>query len=427
MNYRDRLHDLIPGGAHTYSRGDDQFPYNAPSILKSAKGAYVFDEHGNKYLDYGMGLRSVTIGYSDSEINNAALKQINNGNCLTRASLIELQAAETIVDLIDSADMVKFAKNGSNVTTAALKLARAYTKKEKVCVPSQQPFFSFDDWFIASTPIKQGTALGVREDILPFQYGNIKSLYNLFKDNKNQIAAVMLEPVNNENNFLVQVREICDKFGAILIFDEMITGFRWHLKGAQYLFDVKPDLSTFGKGMANGFSLSALVGKKKIMDQGGIRQEGMERTFLLSSTHGAEMSSLGAFVNTVSVYKKRAVCDKLWSFGKNLVKMFNEEIELADLTNFVKLDGPEVSPVLSFFEEVGKSSPRLRTIFLESMMEKKVIIPWIAISAAHGDKELEITKEAFKYSLLQIKRGLSIGIENVMKGPILKPVFRKFN
>ena len=451
MNYQDRLHNVIPGGAHTYSRGDDQFPYNAPPILERAQGAYIFDKDGNKYLDYGMGLRAVTVGYSDEEINKAAIEQINNGNCLTRPSLIELKAAETIVELIDSADMVKFAKNGSNVTTAALKLSRAYTKKEKICVPSQQPFFSFDDWFISSTSIKNGTPQGIRNDTLKFEYGNIESLIKLFENNKNEIAAVMLEPATTEipcnpcdrlsmNKFKFEGCKGCSKYKnsfwlrfvnymiicALLIFDEMITGFRWHLKGAQHLFNVKPDLSTFGKGMANGFSLSALVGKKEIMELGGILQENMERTFLLSSTHGAEMSSLGAFVCTVSVYKKRLICDTIWSFGEKLLKQLNEEIEKKDLSNFVKIIGPAVAPAITFFDSFGKSSPELRTIFVESMMSKKIMMPWLAFSASHGDEEGKKTLLAFRYSLNQIKKAVSIGFDKVIKGPLLKPVFRKF-
>lgn len=154
MNFSERLNALIPGGAHTYSRGDDQYPSNAPSILESGKGAYVWDANGNRYLDYGMALRAVTLGYSFDRINEAAIREINKGVNLTRATTIELTAAETMIDLIPGAEMVKFAKNGSTVTTAAVKIARAYTSRKYVCVPRQQPF-SFDDWFIGTTPIKK--------------------------------------------------------------------------------------------------------------------------------------------------------------------------------------------------------------------------------------------------------------------------------
>ena len=148
MNYQQRLNQVIPGGAHTYSRGFDQFPSNAPQILERGKGAYVWDPEGKKYLDYGMGLRSVTLGYAHPDVNKAAIREIENGNNLTRASITELKAAELLIDTIPSAEMVKFAKNGSNATTAAIKIARSYTSRRYVCIPKQHPFFSFSLKFI---------------------------------------------------------------------------------------------------------------------------------------------------------------------------------------------------------------------------------------------------------------------------------------
>lgn len=285
-NYSDRLHKVIPGGAHTYSRGDDQFPSNAPHILSRGDGAYVWDAKGDKFLDYGMALRSVTLGYSHPDINNAVIEEIKKGNNLTRASLTELEAAELFVNTIPSVDMVKFAKNGSNVTTAAIKLARSFTGKQFVCIPKEQPFFSFDDWFIGTTPLTKGIPNEYFSKTLVFNYGDISSLEKLFDEHIDEIAAVMLEPAttilpcplncgntlssiskctscsNNAQNFLKQVRAICDKNNALLIFDEMITGFRWSLGGAQEYYNVEPDLTTFGKAMANGFALSALGGKR---------------------------------------------------------------------------------------------------------------------------------------------------------------------
>ena len=169
-NYKERLHNSIPGGAHTYSRGDDQFPSNAPPILSSGKGAYVYDPNGEQYLDYGMGLRSVNIGYGNKEVADAAYQEIIKGNNLTRASLTELHAAELLIDLIPSVEMVKFAKHGSTVTTAAIKLARAYTNRKYIAVPAEQPFFSFNDWFISSTELKKGTLKETEQFTLKFKY-----------------------------------------------------------------------------------------------------------------------------------------------------------------------------------------------------------------------------------------------------------------
>ena len=301
MTYKNRLLKVIPGGAHTYSRGYDQFPSNAPEILKRGKDSYVYDENDNKFLDYGMGLRAINLGYSNKQVDEAAIKQLGFGNNLTKPSLIELEAAELFVDNIDSADMVKFTKNGSSATTAAIKLSRAYTGRSMIARCIEQPFLSYDDWFIGSTPIKLGINQNDIDNIKTFNYNNIESLERVFCEYPNQIACVMLEPATTEHpkdNFLHKVKEICHKNGALFILDEMITGFRWHLKGAQYYYNIEPDLSTFGKAMANGYSVSAVSGKKEIMKLGSIELIGAERLFLLSSTHGAEMSSLAAFTAT---------------------------------------------------------------------------------------------------------------------------------
>lgn len=266
-NYNDRLNKVIPGGAHTYSRGFDQFPENAPQILKKGKGAYVYDPSGNEYLDYGTALRAVQIGYGEEEINQAAIEQIQYGNNLTRASVVELEAAELFVNAIDSVDMVKFTKNGSTAVSAAVKLARAYTGRELVARCLEHPFFSYDDWFIASTPLTKGIPQETIEKTKTFHYNNIKSLEDLIAQYPNQFACVILEPAAMEtpkDGFLQKVRELCDKHGIVFVLDEMITGFRWHLKGAQHLYDVKPDLCTFGKAMANGFSVACVAAKEKL-------------------------------------------------------------------------------------------------------------------------------------------------------------------
>ena len=196
-SYADRLHHVIPGGVHTYSRGCDQFPDNAPQILERAQGAYVWAPENRRLLDYGMALRTVTIGYSDARVNRAAIQEIEKGNNLTRASTTELEAAELLVDTIPSADMVKFTKTGSSATTAAVKIARAYTDKRYVCIPRQQPFFSYDDWFIGTTPVRRGIPEAHHSLTLRFDYNDIDSLQQLFDQYSNDIAAVMMEPATH--------------------------------------------------------------------------------------------------------------------------------------------------------------------------------------------------------------------------------------
>lgn len=448
---RARLHRAIPGGAHTYSRGDDQFPSNAPPLLERGLGAYVWDTQGNRYLDYGMALRAVTLGYAHPEVNAAAIAEIEKGVNLTRASLTELVAAELICNLIPSAEMVKFGKNGSNVTTAAVKIARAYTRRRYVCIPVEHPFFSFDDWFIGTTALKRGVAMEQAESTLVFRYNDLASLEALFAAHPGEIAAVMMEPATHltpaggcdnaeqwpdhdcascpdcRNNFLHQVRELTRREGALLILDEMITGFRWHLGGAQAFFGVTPDLSTFGKGMANGFSLAAVTGRREVMEVGSIDQPGMERTFLLSTTHGGEMPALGAFLAAARVNREQDVPGHLWRYGAQLRDAMRAAAKRHGLEDHFTVEGPAIALAYVTRDRDGAPSMDLRTLFAQEMLKRGVMIPWIAISKAHGPDELALTEQALDGALAIYRRALDEGVESYLVGPAIKPVFRTHN
>ncbi len=451
QHFSDRLHHVIPGGAHTYSRGDDQYPSNAPKILSHGKGAWVWDAFGNKFLDYGMGLRAITLGYHYDEISEAAIEEIRKGNNLTRPSLTELKAAEEMVSLFPWADMVKFAKNGSTVTTAAVKLSRAYTGKKRVAICSDHPFFTYDDWFIGTTPMDKGIPEENKSSSLTFKYNNLQSLQELFEKYPNEIACVILEPAtfqspcstscaNNllekpdckscpfkQTNFLHQVKALCKQHGAVFILDEMITGFRWDLQGAMKTYDVEPDLATFGKAMANGFALSALVGKREIMELGGIRKEGSERVFLISTTHGSEMSSFGAFIKTIEVYKKLDVTNQLWTSGKKLITGMNELAKQHGISDYFSVSGFACSPYYFTRDKKKNISLDFRTLFSQEMIKEGVLIPWISMSYAHQDAEINFTLNAADKALAVYKKALEEGTGKFLKGKSIKPVFRKYN
>lgn len=430
MNYSERLNSVIPGGAHTYSRGDDQYPSNAPQIFKRGEGAYLYTPENKKILDYGMALRAVTLGYGQKDVAQAAIDQIWNGNNLTRASYIELQAAEMLVDLIPSVDMVKFAKNGSNVTTAAVKIARAITGRKLIIRCFEHPFFSFDDWFIGDTPLKRGIPQEISNLTLNFHYNDIESLALLFDKYPNQIAGVILEPATSNHpldGFLHKIKELCYKNGSLFILDEMITGFRWHLQGAQVYYNIEPDLCTFGKGMANGFSVCALAGKREFMKIGGIKEEGAERVFLTSTTHGAEMCGLGAFVKTIEFYKANNVIDHLWSYGEKLMDGMNNIAKEIGIQAYFEATGIPCSPNYMTKDRKGNTSLTFRTLFSQEMIKNGVLIPWIAISYAHQKSELEFTLNAVRNALQVYAKALEDGVENYLVGQAIKPVFRPFN
>ena len=430
MTYQERLLKAIPGGAHTYSRGYDQFPSNAPQILTRGKGAYIYDPEGNKYLDYGMALRAVNVGYAEDEIDAAAIEQIKNGTNLTRPSIIELEAAELLVELIDSVDMVKFTKNGSTAVSAAVKLARAYTGRELVARCAEHPFFSYDDWFIGSTTVKRGVPQETIEKTKMFNYNDIESLAELIAEHPGKFACVVLEPSTTEDpkdGYLQKVQELCRIHGIVFVLDEMVTGFRWHMKGAQHIYGVKPDLCTFGKSIANGFAVACVAGKREIMELGSIEFEGRERVFLLSTTNGAEMCGLGAFVATMRFIQQHKVVDHLWDYGRKLIAMMERQAIAHGIDRSFKIGGIACAPYYLTLDASGANSLELRTLFSQEMVNNGVLMPWIAPSYRHGEEELVATERAIEQAFKIYRLALDGGVEKYLNGPAIKPVFRKYN
>lgn len=419
----------IPAGAHTYSRTDEVFPGNVPSVFERSKGVYTWDVDGNKYLDYAMACRSVTVGYDYGRISDAAIAQIRNGNTASKASRIEVDAAETICKLIPWVDMVKFAKNGSTVTSAATKLARAFTGRKYIARCKEHSFFSYDDWFIGDTLMNAGIPEEIQRLTLQFNFNNINSVKNLFEKYKGEIAALIMEPCDQEepaDNFLQEVRKLCTKYGVVYILDEMITGFRWDLLGACNYYGVEPDLVTFGKGMANGFSVAALGGKREIMELGGLIPE-KERVFLISTTHGAEMSSLGAFMETVKVYQDLDVTGQIWKTGKNLITGLKEIVKEYSLEDYFYIQGAACSPNFVICDKEKNPSLEYRTVFCQEMLENGILMPYIAIAYEHNEDDINYTLEIMCKAMKKYSDALNGDVKRFIKGNTIKPVFRKYN
>ncbi len=424
-----RAHELIPAGCHTYSKGDDQFPQNAPGFIVRGRGCQVWDVDGNEYIDWGMGLRSVILGHAYPRVLEAVMGELPNGSNFTRPSPLEVELAELLVDLIPSAQMVKFAKNGSDVTSAAVRLARAYTGRDKIALCKENPFFSFNDWFIGTTPPNAGIPQSVADLSLTFHYNDLASLQRLFDENPGHIAGVILEPVSTEaprDGFLEQVRDLTHAHGAVLIFDEMISGFRWDLQGAQKYFGVTPDLSTFGKAIGNGFSVSALVGKRDVMELGGLRHS-RPKVFLLSATHGAETHALAAAVATIRELREKDVVKQLWKTGQALQDGFNALAAELGLADYVTCAGYPCSPYIVCRDADRNVSLPFRTLFLQETIAHGILIPYIAASYSHTEGMIQKTLEASAAALEIYRRALQEGVDNYLVGPAVKPVFRKFN
>lgn len=424
-----KSHALIPGGAHTYAKGDDQFPEQAPGFIVKGQGCHVWDVDGNEFIEYGMGLRSVTLGHGYPSVVEAAYRAMQDGINFTRPAPIEVECAEKVSALIDSAEMVKFAKNGSDVTTAALKLARAYTGRDMVAICYEHPFFSVDDWFIGSTDMPGGIPQAIRDLTVKFHYNDLDSIRALFEKYPGRIACLFLEAERLEapiNDFLHKAQELCHANGALFILDEIITGFRYHLGGAQKLHNISPDLSTFGKAMGNGFSISALVGKKEIMELGGIHHD-RERVFLLSTTYGAETHCLAAALETMNIFEREHVVEYLFCQGERLAKGIREVVTENQLEGYFGVDGKPCNLIFYTRDQDKKPSQPFRTLFMQEMVKRGIIAPSLVVSYSHSDRDIDRTVEAVAESLIVYRKALEEGVDKYLVGASVKPVMRKFS
>lgn len=429
-----KAHRLIPGGAHTYAKGDDQYPELAPGFLERGEGCHVWDVDGNEYIEYGMGLRAVTLGHAYPKVVEAAYRAMLKGNNFVRPAPLEVECAEELLSTLfpnGSEDhMVKFAKDGSTVVTAAVKLARAHTGRNLVAVCADHPFFSYNDWFIGTTEMDAGIPPVAVSLTVRFRYNDLESVQKLFAEHPGQIAAVILEAHRTDDplpGFLEGVQTLCRKEGALLILDEMITGFRYHLQGAAGLYGLEPDLSTFGKAMSNGFSLSALVGRREIMELGGLKTD-QPRVFLLSTTHGAETPALAATVATLEVYQEEPVIETLHRQGARLRQGVQQITGAMGLAEYFGVIGRDCNLVFYTRDSQKKPSQPFRTLFMQELIARGVIAPSFIVSYSHSDADIDHTVEAVQGALEVYARALEEGsVDRYLVGPSVKPVFRRFN
>jgi glutamate-1-semialdehyde 2,1-aminomutase len=424
-----RLHTLVPGGAHTYSRSSDQYPESMTPILVRGDGARVLDVDGNWYVEYGMGLRSITLGHGYRPVVAAVASAAAAGTNFTRPTLLELEAAETFLAQVPGADMVKFAKNGSDVTTAAVKLARAATGRSLVGVCADHPFFSTDDWFIATTPMTAGIPLEHRTLTVTFRYNDLGSIRSLLETRLGEIACLILEAATAtaepSPGFLEGVRAECDKHGVVLIFDEIITGMRWSVGGAQQVYGVTPDLSTWGKALGNGFAISALAGRRELMELGGLNTDAA-RPFLLSTTFGSESTGLAAYLAVREAYRERDIVGIMERQGKRLANAINAAAHDAGLAEYVSVVGRPSCMVFVTRDAEGQRSQEYRTLFLQELLSRGVLGQSFVISAAHTDDDLDQTVDAVVGAFAVYRQAIDAGtVTGLLHGRPVAPALRE--
>ena len=421
------VNQLIPGGAHTYARGDDQYPEGMAPVIERGAGCRVLDIDGNEFVEFGSGLRANTLGHGFEPVVRAVQRYLADGVGFVRPHRLEREAAERLIDLIPSAEMVKFGVNGSDATSAAVKLARAYTGRDMIAVCRQHPFFSTDDWFIVTTPMSAGIPDSVRPLTVQFSYNDLASLEALFEVHPGQIAAVVLEAETVEPpapGFLAGLRELCDRNGALLGLDEIITGFRWHERGAQYLYSIEPDLCTFGKGIANGLPLSALAGRRDVMRLGG-HVDDADRVFLLSLTAGGQPWALAAMLAVIDTFEQEGIAGQLHSIGADLRAEVQDAVAAAGLGDYFQLRGRDCNLVYVARDADGQPSQEFRTLVLQEFLEHGILAPSFVVNAAHDPKAISQAVDAVTELMPVYRRALDDGVATVLRGRPVRPAVRR--
>ncbi|MGF1633678.1 MAG: glutamate-1-semialdehyde 2,1-aminomutase [Phycisphaerae bacterium] len=428
--HQARAHRVIPGAAHTYAKGDDQFPEGMCPVVVRGKGAVVWDRDGNRLIEYGAGVRAVTLGHGHPLVCTAAARAMANGTNFVRPAALELAAAEKFLQMIHPAEMVKFCKNGSDATTAAVKLARAATGRDLVLVCRNQPFFSVDDWFIATTDTDAGIPTDVARLTLTFGFNDLPGIRQAFAQHPSRIACVMLEAENGvqpEPGFLPGLLELCHVHGALFVLDETITGFRVHNGGGQTLYGITPDLSTFGKAMGNGFAVSALAGRRQYMELGGLLQTDREKVFLLSTTHGAETHGLAAFLAVARVYREQPVVERLHAAGRRLREGFNARAADLGIAEHLHVIGRDACLIYVTKDVAGNRSQPYRTLFMQEMLSRGILAPNFFVNLGHSDELIDQTLDAAAAAMHVYRDALSAGTDRFLRGRSVKPVFRRYN
>jgi glutamate-1-semialdehyde aminotransferase len=437
--YRKTIHSLIPGGAHTYSKGDDQFPLLSPAAIKRGKGAHVWDIDDNEYLDCSMGLTSVSLGHAYEPVLAAVRKELGKGVNFQRPSSLEKEMAEKFLGLVPGHDMIKFSKNGSTVTTAAVKLARVKTKRKLVAFPGDHPFYSYDDWFIGKTECNKGVPEESINLSVTFKSYDITSLRELFEKYPGQISCVITEPEKSAINggcvegsdiktFLKEAIELTHAHGALFIIDEMVTGFKTAFPGSMTKYDVLPDMATWGKGIANGFSFCTLTGIKEVMELGGINREGEEKVFLISTTHGGETHAMAAAIATIDVFKKNNVIKHNHLIGDKLIHLCEDAIKKNHLEKYIQISPTNWLLAFTFKNSKAEACSYMRTLIMQEMIKRGVLFQGAFVPCySHTLIDVDYFAEAFSQSLLIFSKELKERDRKYLSGEPAKPVFRKYN
>lgn len=420
FEYLERAKKVVVNQTQTLSKGPTQFVQGiSPVFLMKGNGSHVWDVDGNEYVDFMLGLGPVTLGHCYPATVNAIQNQLQNGISFSLPNPLEVQLAEVLTEIIPCAEMVRFAKNGSDATSAAVKIARAYTGRYKIAYCG---YHGWEDWFAVTTTRNRGIPPILSDYILEFKYNNVDSLEKIFQEHPGEIAAVIMEPIGVEEpseGFLSAVKEITHKHGSLLIFDEVVTGFRVALGGAQQHFNVIPDVACFGKGMANGMPISAIVGKKDIMKK--------TEDIFFSMTFGGEALSLASAIATINEMKEKHVIEHIWAKGTLLKEGYNRLSREMGLREYTWCVGLPCHTQFVFKDKSGKDDLDLKSLFLQETIKRGILFSGVQnISFSHTDSDLEKALTAIKAAFDIMKKAVDENrVSYYLEGKPVQPVFRR--
>lgn len=412
----NRAIGLIPSVTQTLAKGPTQWIKGvAPKYLMKGKGSHVWDADGNEYIDYMMGVGPLSLGYAYPKVDEAITKQLEDGITFSMMHPLEVEVAEMIREIIPNAEAVRYSKTGADATSAAIRLARAYTNKNKILCCG---YHGWHDWYIAVTARNNGIPEAVQALSYTFNYNDLDSVKNSIDDD---VAAIILEPVvfnEPKDNFLQKLSELCEQKGIVLIFDEMWTGFRMAIGGAQEYFGISPDLATYSKAVANGMPISILTGKRKIMDFA-------DEDIFFYTTFGGEALSLAAAKATINELRDKNVPMFLNQQGAKLKDGYNS-IAVKLGVDFTKTIGYNWRSMATFDEKAG--DPLLQKSLMQQEMIKRGVL-WQGfhnMSFSHSNNDVEYTLQALEESLSILKKAVKENkLKEMLRGEPVQPVFRK--
>jgi glutamate-1-semialdehyde aminotransferase len=412
----NRALNLIPSVTQTLAKGPQQNVKGiAPKYLQKGKGSHVWDVDGNEYIDFNMAIGPLSLGYAYDKVDDAIKKQLEDGITFSLMHPLEVEVAELINEIIPNAESIRYSKTGADVTSAAIRVARAFTGREKILCCG---YHGWHDWYISVTDRNRGIPNSVQELTFTFNYNDLQSLKDSIDD---ETAAVILEPFvfdSPKDNFLQELREICTKNGTLLIFDEMWTGFRISLGGAQEFFNVKADLATFSKAIANGMPVAVLTGRKDVMKV-------LEKDVFFYTTFGGEALSLAAAKATMIELRDKKVPEYLASKGKKLKDGYNKITEELGMS-YTKCVGYECRSLMTFNASAG-SPLEMKSLVQQEMIKRGIL--WGGfhnMSFSHSDDDIDYTLKTYRDVLPILKKAVDEkNVKGFLKGDPVEPVFRK--